>query len=96
MGTPRIDLATVKDPSIRAQLASLYAENDALKEKADAKRNVPLSFKIGEKGGLSVYGLGRFPVTLYKSQWMKLLDRAPDIKSILDDPAHAGVLKEKE
>ena len=95
MGTPRIDLATVKDPALRAQLASLYAENDALKEKADAKRNVPLAFKIGVKGGLSVYNLGRFPVTLYKSQWKKLLAGAEQIQSILDDPAHAGVLTEK-
>ena len=96
MVTPRIDPSTVKDPVLRKQLETLYAENDALKAKADAKRNVPLSFKIGEKGGLSVYGLGRFPVTLYKSQWKKLIAGAADIQSILDDPAHAGVLKEKE
>lgn len=92
MGTPRIDPKTVSDPVLRAQLEALLTENAALKE----KRNVPISFKISEKGCLSAYGLGRFPVSLYKSQWKKLLARAADIQSILDDPAHAGVLTEKE
>ena len=39
--------------------------------------------KVSEKGGLSVYGLGRFPVTLYKEQWLRLLDLAEDIKTFI-------------
>jgi hypothetical protein len=92
MATPRIDPTTIADPKLREQLIALYAENDALK----AKRNVPVSFKISEKGCLSAYNLGRFPVSLYKSQWKKLLAVAGEIQRILDDPAHAGVLTEKE
>jgi hypothetical protein len=55
---------------MQAELARLRAENEALK-KTGAKG---LSLRVSEKGGLSVYGLGRFPVTLYKEQWTKLLD----------------------
>ena len=54
------------------QIAMLKAENEALR----ASKHKTLSFKVTEKGGLSVYGLGRFPVTLYRSQWERLL--APD------------------
>ncbi len=67
------------DEDMRAELERLRAENDALK-KTSAKG---LSLKISEKGGLSVYGLGRFPVTLYKEQWNKLLDMADDIRAFL-------------
>jgi hypothetical protein len=44
-----------------------------------------LRLKVSEKGGLSLYGLGRFPVTLYKEQWVKLLDHAEEIRSFLKD-----------
>ncbi len=64
---------------IQEELARLRAENEALK-KTSAKG---LSLKISEKGGLSVYGLGRFPVTLYKEQWFRLLDMAEDIRVFL-------------
>jgi hypothetical protein len=53
-----------------------------------------LSLKVSEKGGLSVYGLGRFPVTLYKEQWNKLLDMAEDIRSFIK--ANDSELKSKE
>jgi hypothetical protein len=53
-----------------------------------------LRLKVSEKGGLSVYGLGRFPVTLYKEQWMRLLDQADEIRSFLKD--NDGQLKAKE
>jgi hypothetical protein len=50
--------------------------------------------KVSEKGGLSVYGLGRFPVTLYQEQWTKLLDMADDIRAFIK--ANEGTLKKKE
>jgi hypothetical protein len=64
---------------LQAELERLRAENSALK-KTSAKG---LSLKISEKGGLSVYGLGRFPVTLYKEQWNRLLDMHEDIRAFL-------------
>lgn len=76
--------------NMQAELERLRAENAALK-KTSAKG---LSLKISEKGGLSVYGLGRFPVTLYKEQWNKLLDMADDIRAFLK--ANDAQLKTKE
>jgi hypothetical protein len=49
------------------------------------KRSGTLEFRVGEKGGVSVYGLGRFPVTLYYEQWNRLLDAAPDLKTFLEE-----------
>jgi hypothetical protein len=49
--------------------------------------------KVSEKGGVSVYGLGRFPVTLYKEQWTRLLDMADDIRAFIDE--NASKLKTK-
>ena len=67
------------DEDLRAELERLRRENDLLK-KTPAKG---LSMKVSEKGALSVYGLGRFPVTLYKEQWTKLLGMAEDIKTFI-------------
>ncbi len=78
------------EQDMQAELERLRAENSALK-KTSAKG---LSLKISEKGGLSVYGLGRFPVTLYKEQWNKLLDMAEDIRAFLK--ANDAQLKTKE
>jgi hypothetical protein len=64
---------------MKSELERLRAENNALK-KTSARG---LSMKVSEKGALSIYGLGRFPVTLYKEQWSKLLDMAEDIRSFL-------------
>jgi len=75
---------------IKAELERLRAENQALK-KTSAKG---LSLKVSEKGGLSVYGLGRFPVTLYKEQWKKLLDMADDIRAFIQ--ANESQLKSKD
>jgi len=75
---------------IKAELEKLRAENAALK-KTSARG---LSLKVSEKGALSVYGLGRFPVTLYKEQWAKLLDLADDIRAFLK--ANDAALKSKE
>jgi hypothetical protein len=63
----------------QTELERLRAENERLKR--TASRGVTL--KVSEKGGLSVYGLGRFPVTLYKEQWTKLLDMADEIRAFL-------------
>ena len=75
------------DESIEQKLARLEAENKALKEQVDRKPG-QLRLKVSEKGGLSVYGLGRFPVTLYKEQWMRLLDHAEEIKTFLQQNDH--------
>ncbi|HJW69703.1 MAG TPA: hypothetical protein VJ829_10130 [Candidatus Binatia bacterium] len=52
-----------------------------------------VSLKVSEKGGISVYGMGRFPVTLYKEQWIKLLDMADEIRAFISD--HESELKAK-
>ena len=75
----------------QSELERLRAENAALK--AAGARRGGVSFKVSEKGGLSVYGLGRFPVTLYKEQWAKLLDLADDIRAFIK--AHEAELKSK-
>ncbi len=75
------------------KLARLEAENRALKEQID-RRPGELRLKISEKGGLSVYGLGRFPVTLYKEQWARLLSHADEIRRFLHD--HDQELKAKQ
>jgi hypothetical protein len=75
---------------MQSELERLRAENAALK-KTSAKG---LSLKVSAKGALSVYGLGRFPVTLYKEQWKKLLDMADDLRAFM--AANDSQLKTKE
>ena len=75
---------------IQAELERLRAENAALKKPGRGK----LSMKVSEKGALSVYGMGRFPVTLYKEQWLRLLAIGDDIKSFIE--ANNDRLKTKE
>jgi len=78
------------DDALQAEVERLKAENAALK----ARTTRGVSIKVSEKGGVSVYGLGRFPVTLYKEQWTKLLDIADDIRAFMKE--HAAELKTKE
>ena len=78
------------DEDVQAELARLRAENEALKQ----KRNTAVSMKVSEKGGVSVYGLGRFPVTLYQEQWAKLLAMADEIKTFIEE--NRSKLKAKE
>ena len=79
------------DPDdLREELERLRAENERLK-KGSSKGT---SLRVSEKGGVSVYGLGRFPVTLYKEQWKKLLDMADEIRRFIE--ANDSQLKSKE
>jgi hypothetical protein len=65
-------------------------------EKQGGRRSGQLEFRVGEKGGVSVYGLGRFPVTLYYEQWTRLLDSSKELRAFLDQNKSAGKLKLKE
>jgi hypothetical protein len=69
------------DEDLRAELERLKAENERLK----TQRSRSVSLKVSEKGGVSVYGLGRFPVTLYKEQWLKLLAMAEEIRTFIKE-----------
>jgi hypothetical protein len=79
----------MSDEDLRAELERLRKENESLKKGA-AKG---VSMKVSEKGGLSVYGLGRFPITLYQEQWTKLLDMSEDIRAFI--ASHHGELQAK-
>ncbi len=67
------------DDDLKTELERLRAENEALKRSSSKG----LSLRVSEKGAVSVYGLGRFPVTLYKEQWLRLLDMSEDIKMFI-------------
>jgi hypothetical protein len=69
------------DEDVKAELERLRTENARLKDQG--RRGI--SLKVSGKGALSVYGLGRFPVTLYKEQWQRLLAEADSIKAFLKD-----------
>ena len=75
---------------IKAELERLKQENERLKKRMS--RGVTI--KISEKGGVSVYGLGRFPVTLYKEQWLRLLDMTEEVRAFIKE--NEGQLKSKE
>jgi hypothetical protein len=77
------------EENVQAELERLRAENAALKSRGSRS----VSLKVSEKGGVSVYGLGRFPVTLYKEQWTKLLDMADEIRGFIRE--HEPELKAK-
>ena len=79
----------MSEQDLKAELERLKAENEALK----AKTTRATSIRVSEKGGVAVYGLGRFPVTLYKEQWLKLLDLAEDLKVFIAE--NEGKLKTK-
>jgi hypothetical protein len=63
----------------------LLARIAELEKQSGSKRSGTLEFRVGEKGGVSVYGLGRFPVTLYYEQWVRLLDAADRLRSFLEE-----------
>ena len=78
------------EEDLKTEIERLRAENEALKKPTRGQ----MSLKVSEKGGLSVYGLGRFPVTLYKEQWIRLLAMADEIRNFIRD--NDSALKTKE
>jgi hypothetical protein len=81
---------TMSDDELKAEIERLRSENAALKKGTTSG----IRMKVSEKGGVSVYGMGRFPVTLYKEQWLKLLDMSDDIRSFI--AANEAELKTKQ
>ena len=78
------------EEDLKAEIERLRAENEALKKPTRGQ----VFLKVSEKGGLSVYGLGRFPVTLYREQWEKLLGMADEIRTFIQE--NDSALKKKE
>jgi hypothetical protein len=76
--------------AMKAELEKLRAENEALKKGKERG----ISLKVSEKGAVSVYGMGRFPVTLYKEQWLRLLDMGQELRDFIE--ANNDKLKTKE
>lgn len=84
-----MNTTTQTTASLEAELAALRAENTALKNSKPSG-----GIKIGKSGGVSVYGLGRFPVTLYASQWANLAEMIPSVMEFIE--ANRPNLKTKE
>ena len=80
----------MSEDDLKKELERLRNENTALKKGAATG----ISMKVSEKGGLSIYGMGRFPITLYKEQWLKLLDMSDAIRAFI--AANEATLKVKE
>jgi hypothetical protein len=81
-GDARQSWKEMADEDIQTELERLRAENEALKQK---RAPGSVSMKVSEKGAVSVYGLGRFPVTLYQEQWLKLLAMADQIREFIEE-----------
>ena len=77
------------EEDLKIELERLKAENERLRN----QRGRSVTLKVSEKGGVSVYGLGRFPVTLYKEQWSKVLAMADEIRAFIKE--HDAELKAK-
>jgi hypothetical protein len=90
-GQPRGTIA-MTEPT-KEELLARIAE---LEKQAGGRKKGTLEFRVGEKGGVSVYGLGRFPVTLYYEQWIRLLDTADSLRAFLEENKHRLKLKDKE
>ena len=80
----------MSDEDLKDELERLRKENEALKKGAPST----IRMKVSEKGAVSIYGMGRFPVTLYKEQWLKLLDRSAEIRAFI--AANEAQLKKKD
>ena len=72
----------------------LKARLAELEKQGAGKRSGNMEFRVSEKGGVSVYGLGRFPVTLYYEQWTRLLERADDLRNFMEENKSKLKLKE--
>jgi len=88
----------MSDMDMKAELEKLRRENEELK--TARKRGGQLSLKVSQKGAVSLYGMGRFPVTLYKEQWLKMIDFAEEIKKFIEENNSAlktkGDVKDEE
>jgi hypothetical protein len=74
----------------------LLARIAELEKQTASRKRDKLEFRVGEKGGVSVYGLGRFPVTLYYEQWIRLLDSGDALRSFLEENKSKLKLKSNE
>lgn len=74
----------------------LKAQVAALQEKVKTRDRRALEFRVSEKGAVSLYGLGRFPVTLYYEQWMKVLDHIDELRAFLEENKPNLKLKQAE
>ena len=72
----------------------LLARIAELEKQSGSRKKGSLEFRVGEKGGVSVYGLGRFPVTLYYEQWIRLLDVSDGLRAFLEENKHRLKLKD--
>ena len=80
----------MSDEEMKAELERLRSENSALEKGAATG----ITMKVSEKGGLSVYGMGRFPITLYKEQWLKLMDMSDSMRAFIE--TNDSLLKTKD
>jgi hypothetical protein len=81
--------------ALQAQMALLMTQNQSLQAKLAAKTTAkPITMKVSEKGALSLYGLGRFPVTLYRGQWERLLAQKETIEAYIQENASSLAVKE--
>lgn len=95
--TPKATVSSINTPAINPQLEAMQAkirELEAEIAQRKAHGNNKLSIKLSSKGGVAVYGLGRFPTTLYKSQWERLMEIVPAIKQFIAD--NEGQLASKD
>ena len=83
-------MSPMSEEEMKAELERLRSENSALKKGAASG----ITMKVSEKGALSVYGMGRFPITLYKEQWLKLMDMSDAMRAFI--AANDSVLKTKD
>jgi hypothetical protein len=86
---PKTQMAELSYEELKARVAELEKQRGG-------RRAGELEFRVGEKGGVSVYGLGRFPVTLYYEQWIRLLDAGEKLRAFLEQNKTEGKLKLKE
>jgi hypothetical protein len=84
------------NPMTEPTKEELQARIAELEQQVGARKKGALEFRVGEKGGVSVYGLGRFPVTLYYEQWIRLLDAAEGLRSFLEENKGRLKLKTKD